>query len=627
MVFGVSLLSSDAYFLVNLHEHLGIDSMFAIASLVGRTALYTAIGLTLEALLLRGGDGYLTQTKTRRSVLHRYWVLVMVFCVGLVVDVLLYAFAGYHLVTAGRILFSDGPMGVGQVVEAAGVSAGGILLGTLGFALCLALAIALSKWSRRKSALWGVTLGRSQLLRAMCAALGLLALLDLGASKARDPFLWERELQRVPLTFSFIPPRAELASFLVKPRSFDAQTQSASLAVVGTAQQRPDIVIVLVESLRADIVTPEAMPRLAAFANSAWTFEHALTTGNVTHYAWYGLLCSRLPIYYAAAKSSKHRPRSLALARLEQAGYQLQVLATPDLNYQQLDAIVFGDLSASGATSELAQFRPSRGNVAERDAAVVREFTQRLNANPIGNHMYLVALDSTHFEYAWADDFVPPFEPYAKTVPITHDYRRDTKARALVVNRYKNAAAWMDHLVGQILDTLAATSRLERSIIVITGDHGEAFWEHEIGSHGSSLKREQLEVGFALRLPNRPPRHSSGIFTHLDVMPTILAELGLDATGLDGEPLGERESSRSALSFQGWNERAYHLALTLPTRRLLFELDQQDPLRAKRLVLAEVTDLHDVSLKGGANATIEGDGTKVIHDLPSILGELRFLQF
>src|SRR5512145_2732951 len=113
-----TVLATDGAFLIGLHRRLGYDVLFAIAGLLARTSVVVAVGMLFESLLMRAHEGYLTLTKTRRSVLHAYWVCVMLLCVALAVDLVILAFAGYHLHTAVRILFSDGPAGVGQVVEA-----------------------------------------------------------------------------------------------------------------------------------------------------------------------------------------------------------------------------------------------------------------------------------------------------------------------------------------------------------------------------------------------------------------------------------------------------------------------------------------------------------------------------
>ena len=139
------------------------------------------------------------------------------------------------------------------------------------------------------------------------------------------------------------------------------------------------------------------------------------------------------------------------------------------------------------------KFHPPGKQVPARDRQVIDELVRRINQEPAGGRLFLVSLDSTHFEYDWGKDFNPPFQPYARGTSVTRDYKEDANARELLENRYKNAAAWVDSLLGKFLSTLTTAGRMDNSII-ITGDHGEAFWEHGVGSHGSQLDGEQLEV-------------------------------------------------------------------------------------------------------------------------------------
>jgi hypothetical protein len=632
--FALVVLGTDGYFLASVYSHLGWNLALALATLALRTALFTAMGLFVEAWLLRTGEGYLTENKARRSVVHAYWIGVMLLSVALVADVFVYAFAGYHVPTGIRILLSDGPFGVVEVVDATGLSPSVVVVTTLGSALGLALAIVLSKSSRRLSGRAGVVVSRRQATRAVLIAVGLLALVEMAGFRWRDPFLWEKEIREVPLAFSIARPAAELASFRVSVERPTARSLGSGLVDRASPAQKPDIFIVIIESLRSDVLTPEVMPRLASFAKRAWTFEHAVTTGNVTHYSWYGLLCGRIPLYFDVAKHSREQRGSEPFAALRKAGYGVHLLTTPDTTYQNLESIVFG----SGGTAALLtdKYRPGAPEVARRDELVIAELGRRLASTPVGGLAYVVALDSPHFGYQWGSGFKPRFVPYAGNISIARDYEHNARLRQAVVNRYKNSVAWVDSLLGSFFEALERTHRMEDSIVVVTGDHGEAFWEHGSATHGSDLGAEQLDVAFAMKLPGRAARRSSGVFSLLDVMPTVLSEVGIRGVVLDGTALQERddesahvrrapEPAAAAFTFQGWNERAYRFALTTARRRLLFELDSVDPLNARRLVLKDVSELGDRPRAGGDRQASSYE--EVIAELPAMLQTMGFLRF
>jgi hypothetical protein len=631
LLFVITSLGVGGFFIFQVHRRLGVDACLAVGALVARTGLFLSVGLLIEAVALRTRGGYLTLTRDRRLILHSGAVALILICVLLVVDLFVFAFAGYHLTTALRILFSDGPAGAGKVVEATGLPLSVVLGGLLGAAVALAAAFALSKITRRLSSRRRVPVTRRTALRGVVASIAAVALLDAAGHPLRNPYLWERELSSMPLAFALVRPPAELLSLQVSVKKPDLAGPRAEVARVGPVAKRPDIFVLVLESLRRDIVTTEVMPRFAAFSSGAYTFEHAQTTGNVTHYSWYGLFCGGYPLFFDVLKKVPEEHGSLALAALRRAGYPIRLFATPDTAYQNLESVVFGPKAALLHD----KFHPPDPLPAERDRHVVDELSRTLAAEPAGGVVYLVALDSTHYDYAWGKGFSPPFSPYAADASFARRYEVDLKARAELWNRYRNGAAWMDSLVGRVLDALAATGRLESSIVVITGDHGEAFWEHGSGTHGSDLGREQLDVGFALKLPGRAPRRFDAVFSLMDVMPTVLAEIGVDSSPfLPGVALQRRLGSpdgplspRAALSFQGWNTQAFRYALTYGDQRMLFELDQANPLLSRRLVLKDLTDLDGASLTDRRESEVPAAYHHVLRDLPAVLDAMPFLSF
>jgi Sulfatase len=631
LVFVVTSLGVGGFFVFQVHRRLGVDAALAVGALLARTGLLLSVGLLIETLALRTRGGYLTLTRGRRLVLHAGAVALLLICVLLVVDLFVFAFAGYHLTTALRILFSDGPAGAGKVVEATGLPMSVVLGGLLGVAVALAAAFALSKITRRLSSRRRLPVTRRTALMGVVASIAAVALLDVAGYSLRNPYLWERELKSMPLAFALVRPPAELLSLQVSVKKPDLDGPRAAVARVAPAAKRPDIFVLVLESLRRDIVTPEVMPRFAAFASDAYTFEHAQTTGNVTHYSWYGLFCGGYPLFFDVLKNVPAEHGSPALAALGRAGYPIRLFATPDTAYQNLESVVFGPK----ATLLHDKFHPPDLLPAERDRHVIDALSRTLAAEPPGGVVYLVALDSTHYDYAWGKGFSPPFAPYAADASIARRYEVDGKARAQLWNRYRDAAAWMDTLVGRFLDALAQSGRLDSSIVVITGDHGEAFWEHGSGTHGSDLGPEQLDVGFALKLPGRAPRRFDAVFSLMDVMPTVLAEIGVDAsTFLPGVALQRRISSpdgplapRAALTFQGWNTQAFRYSLTYGAERLIFELDQANPLLSRRLVLKDITDLDGTSLAGRRDSDVPAAYHHLLRDLPAVLDAMPFLSF
>jgi hypothetical protein len=619
------------YFVVRVYRHVSADAALAMVELLGRTAILASAGLSLEAWLVRAGDPGQALDQARRIVLQVVWTGAMLLCICLLVDVATFAFAGYHLLTGAGILLSGGARGLAQSIEAVGVSPWAVAGGVLATAAAVCLSVYLSKLASRASGRAGLVIERRTAFQALFAATAAIAVLEAVSHNVRNAWLWEREIRSVPLAFSIARPEAELASFRVSPRRPPSARERAAAVAVAPWEEKPDVIVFMVESLRNDVVTAENMPRLSAFAADAWTFKHPITTGNVTQYSWYGLFCAELPIYFEAARASPDEHGSVPLAILRRVGYRIHLFASPDTGYQGIREVVFGD----GGLLLDTHFHPDLPEVAQRDQAVVAEFARAMAASPRGGGVYVVALDSTHFDYSWGAGFQPPYGPIAPSGSVG-GREVDAWARAALMNRYRNAVAWVDVLLGQALDAIQASGRMGSSYVVVTGDHGEAFWEHGAGTHGTDLSREQVEVGFAMKVPGMAPRHFDGVFSLLDVMPTVLHGLGIpQADAFQGVPVQERLpggreamatlAPRDALTFRGVNERARQFALTTREERIVFELDRLDPLEAKRLSIKVLTDLADRSLVGGDARDAGGAYDRLIRDIPRVAGELPFL--
>jgi hypothetical protein len=81
--------------------------------------------------------------------------------------------------------------------------------------------------------------------------------------------------------------------------------------------------------------------------------------------------------------------------------------------------------------------------------------------------------------------------------------RSEIKAanRSMVERTYWNAAAYSDWLVGQVIARLKAQGAYDRTLILVTGDHGEALFEEGFLGHGHVIDRAQTQVPLILSDP------------------------------------------------------------------------------------------------------------------------------
>jgi arylsulfatase A-like enzyme len=102
---------------------------------------------------------------------------------------------------------------------------------------------------------------------------------------------------------------------------------------------------------------------------------------------------------------------------------------------------------------------------------------------------------------------------------------------AQVKHAYLDGLTWVDGLLEQTIHTLSSLGLLENTLLVVTGDHGEAFGEDGIMGHGRSLTEALVRVPLVLSGPG-PFSHPKVVDTCtglVDVFPTFLDWAGLPA--------------------------------------------------------------------------------------------------
>jgi arylsulfatase A-like enzyme len=104
---------------------------------------------------------------------------------------------------------------------------------------------------------------------------------------------------------------------------------------------------------------------------------------------------------------------------------------------------------------------------------------------------------------------------------------------------YDGEIAYTDKYLGKLFDFVAHSPAANRTVIVITSDHGDGFNEHGFINHGMALYRELLHVPLIVYVPDAEPHLVDGPVSGLDIFPTIADLAGIDVSDLaiEGESL------------------------------------------------------------------------------------------
>ena len=145
----------------------------------------------------------------------------------------------------------------------------------------------------------------------------------------------------------------------------------------------------------------------------------------------------------------------------------------------------------------------------------------------------------TVHEYAYPDDFAlfssetaTPIDPKALQRWRVAKYATIEQA----VDAYDNSIRYADSLVGELFDFIQAEA--PNTILVVTSDHGEEFYEHGGFEHVNTLYNEMLKIPLVVYGPGVPTGSVEGLSDTTDILPSLLRAAGVIApAGLAGRPL------------------------------------------------------------------------------------------
>jgi arylsulfatase A-like enzyme len=151
--------------------------------------------------------------------------------------------------------------------------------------------------------------------------------------------------------------------------------------------------------------------------------------------------------------------------------------------------------------------------------------------------------------------------------------------RDYLIALYDAEIRYLDDAIGNLMEALRHAGLEQRTLLVLTSDHGQEFFDHGDIGHGTHLHPELIRIPLILRWPGRLPagRVVRTPVTLVDVLPTLLAAARAPIPGkLDGRSLwpllrGESQAPRAIAAETTW--KGGYVAAREGQRKLIFELD------------------------------------------------------
>ncbi len=339
-------------------------------------------------------------------------------------------------------------------------------------------------------------------------------------------------------------------------------------------EKKYNVVWLVCESLRADMLTPEIMPETWAFAQENTRFTQHRSGGNGTRMGVFTLFYGMPGSYWFRALANRRSP--VLMDRLQEEGYQLHLSTSAAFSYPEFDKTVFARVPAEQLYAE------NKGEGWKSDRHHVARITTWLEKERGTQPFFLFHFfESSHARYYFPPESVIR-RPYLEEFNYaTANLKRDIE---LIRARYINAVHHLDSQLGEVLKTLRDQKLMEDTVVVITGDHGEEFLENGSWGHNSEFTEPQVRVPLVVHIPGRGAAVVDHPTSHVDVVPTLAPLLGITNPTRDYSTGTDLFSSDARLlTFSDWDR----IAISTGSYKGIF------PLRTPSQIMTRLTTADD----------------------------------
>ncbi|HEJ9094484.1 LPS biosynthesis-modulating metalloenzyme YejM [Serratia odorifera] len=252
-----------------------------------------------------------------------------------------------------------------------------------------------------------------------------------------------------------------------------------------------NLLMIVVDGIRTQDVAQD-MPALTRFAQENVRFTDHYSTGNHADTSLFGLFYGISPTYLDGILAS--RKSSALINALNSQGYQFGLFSSDGFNAPLYRQALLTDFTLPPAQ-------------VQNDSATTQQW-QRWLADQGNNMPWFSYLNLRGNDTVASDN-------------------GDTPTPADFMQRYRSSAREVDAQIAQVLDTLKQRGMLEKTVVVITAEHGVEFNDTGKGhwGAGSSFSPAQLQVPLVIHWPGTPAQTINKLTNHNDVMRTLMQRL------------------------------------------------------------------------------------------------------
>ena len=352
----------------------------------------------------------------------------------------------------------------------------------------------------------------------------------------------------------------------------------------------PNVLLLVADAMRPDHLgcygyERDTSPNIDSLAGEGVLFENAYANAPATKQSTASYVTSLYPSTLAMNHVSASLPEStpILMEEMSRGGYRTAVLSanpfiSPLLGYgRDVDFFYYRAprLTSKTALGQAARMLAVRVPVAswpdrslktlervlpkvlgrvefvgDRADVMHQALLSWIDEDPDASFFAYVHYMETHTPYAAVPPYDTAFGP-DDGKPILTDFPQYSRGllpfrladpiperdRQSLIGQYDGAIADLDNQIGSLMEELRRRGLAARTLVVVTADHGDEFYEHGAWGHGHSLHEEVIKVPLIFHYPGSLPqgKRIRALVSHVDLMPTLLG--AIESTATESEEL------------------------------------------------------------------------------------------
>jgi arylsulfatase A-like enzyme len=323
-----------------------------------------------------------------------------------------------------------------------------------------------------------------------------------------------------------IPPEATAQFRTFGARDAVGHQASGFQLPAGAARPRNVIVIVL-ESVATRYLNLygsgfETVPNLVAESSSAVVFENIYAHASFTYCSLRSINFSQypgLPWHYALLGDARPFPPTLAKI-LRSRGWRTAYINNGNVDWED-ERWLLENAGYETIDDYTKLGCPELSSWGTEDRCLVDRLIRWIDEKPGQSFLAVCWTDQTHDPYPLGPG-VAPIDFFGGSPPPAH---------AKDLSNYLNVVHETDRHLGRLFAALRERGLADDTLVVVTGDHGEAFGDpHSQRGHAWTVYEEETHVPLIFWNPRlfAPGRRLQTIGGHVDLNPTIADLIGIE---------------------------------------------------------------------------------------------------